>query len=469
MEPTIAEGIAGFVSSLSYEDIPAPVIEKAKDLVLDTLGVCAGSAGMDFGRSALQLVAGWGGVEESTLIGSATRVPAHAAAFANGILGHGQDFDDTHTESVVHPSACLVPVALAVAERYASSGKEVLTAFVAGMEVMIRLGLPALNRIHLRGFHTTSICGTFAAAVITAKLAGRGRDGIVDALGIGGSFTSGLLECIPSGSSAKRLHAGWAGLCGVVAADTARLGFTGPKTVFEGRLGVYHSLLRSEVPDLSDIVPGLGRDWEILNVRPKLYPCCHYLQSFLDCAARLRGQHRIDPSDIRRIHCRVAQGCTGFVCEPWDKKLQPQTSYEARFSLPFAVALMLIEGKAGAAQFADAFLAHAGIAELMRKVTYEVEPSFQVKDMPGWITVTLNDGTSLEARIDRVRGDTASPVARSELLGKFSEATIPLARERTQRIAEKVFQLDRLNHVRELMQEFLPYAPAAQPVLERIP
>lgn len=467
MHVTIAEGIADFVSGLSYEDIPAAALEKAKELALDTLGVCAGSARMDFGEAALRLVTSWGGTAESTLVGHATRVPAHAAAFANGILGHGQDYDDTHTEAVVHPSACIVPVALAVGERYDNSGKDVLTAFVAGMEVMVRLGLPALNRIHLRGFHTTSICGTFAAAMIAAKLARRSRDEMIHALGISGSFTSGLLECIPSGSSAKRLHAGWAGLCGITAADVAHVGFTGPRTVFEGGLGVYNSMLRSEVPDLSDIVPGLGRDWEILNVRPKLYPCCHYLQSFLDCASRLRREHSIEPSDIEQIHCRVAQGCTGFVCEPWDRKLVPQTSYEARFSLPFAMSLMFTYGKAGANEFDDAHLRHAGIVALMRKVSYEVEPSFQVKDMPAWIAVTLKDGTRLESRIDRVRGDAANPVARSELLEKFRHGANALGHERVHRIAERVFELERVPRVRELMRDFLPLTSTKQPVLEK--
>ena len=237
MERTVADKFSEFAQGLTFQKIPAVVIEKTKDLMLDTLGICISSSRLDFGIAALNLVAAWGGTPESSLIGSKKKVPAQNAAFANGVLGHGQDFDDTHTESVVHPSACLVPVALAVGEKQGSSGKEVLTALVASLEVMIGIGMPALNRFHLRGFHTTSICGTFASALVTAKLMGMDKERMVEALGISGSFTSGLLECIPSGSWAKRLHAGWAGLCGVVAAQLASTGYTGPKTVFEGKLG----------------------------------------------------------------------------------------------------------------------------------------------------------------------------------------------------------------------------------------
>ncbi|MDP2971773.1 MAG: MmgE/PrpD family protein, partial [Deltaproteobacteria bacterium] len=345
MEETIAEKLSGFTDGLTFETIPEKVIKKTKDLILDTLGICIASSKMDFGKAALGLIAGWGGVPESSLIGSEAKVPAQNAAFANGVLGHGQDYDDTHTESVVHPSACLVPVALSVGEKTGASGREILAALVSGLEVMIRIGMPALNKFHLRGFHTTSICGTFASALVTAKLMGMGREKMVEALGISGSFTSGLLECIPSSSWAKRLHAGWAGLCGIVAAELANTGYTGPRTVFEGKLGLYNSFLRSESIDLNVIFKSLGTDWEILNVRPKLYPCCHYLQSYLDCVSFMRREFHLNPKDITKIDCKVAQGAVNIICEPWEKKISPKTAYDARFSLPFAVSLMLAKGK----------------------------------------------------------------------------------------------------------------------------
>jgi 2-methylcitrate dehydratase PrpD len=444
MTQTIAERLAQFSEGLQFEDIPPEVIEKTQRLVLDTVGVCIGSTQIDFGKSALRLVARWGGAPEATLIGRRTKVPAHHAALCNGILGHGQDYDDTHTESVVHPSAALAPVALAVAEHTGCSGREMLTALVGGLEATIRIAMPALNKFHLRGFHTTSVAATFGAALIAAKLEKIGLQRTVEAVGISGSFTSGLLECIPAGSGAKRLHAGWGALCGIIAAQLAEGEYTGPNTVFEGKLGVYNSFLRGESLDLSVIFKGLGRDWETLDVRPKLYPCCHYLQAFLDCAARLRREHKIRAEDIAGISCRIAQGAVNIVCEPWERKLVPATGYDARFSLPFAVALMFTKGKAGVAEFSAQGAADPQIRQLMAKVRYEAEPKYEVKDMPGWIEVTLKDGTLHRWEIPEVRGNARNPVSLEELLDKFNANTSFLGAAASSRIAGDILGLDKM-------------------------
>ena len=451
MTQTIAERLAQFNESLQFDDIPPEVVDKTKRLILDTLGVSLGSTRIDFVKSALDLVAGWGGAPEATLIGRGIRVPAHNAALCNGILGHGQDYDDTHTESVVHPSAALVPVALAVAERTGRSGREMLAALIGGLEATIRIALPALNKFHLRGFHTTSVAATFGAALIAAKLEKLGLRRTVDAVGISGSFTSGLLECIPAASGAKRLHAGWGALCGIVAAQLARGDYTGPNTVFEGKLGVYNSFLRGESLDLSVIFNGLGRDWETLDVRPKLYPCCHYLQSFLDSAAALRREHKVRAEDITGISCRIAQGAVNIVCEPWEKKLAPVTGYDARFSLPFAVALMLAKGKAGVAEFSAESAADPQIRQLMAKVSYAAEPKYEVKDMPGWIEVTLKDGTRRRCEIPEVRGNARNPVALEELLDKFNANTSFLGLAASSRIADDVLALDKMAGMRGFM------------------
>lgn len=442
MTHTIAERLARFSSELRYEDIPGEVVEKAKRLVLDTIGVCVGSTQIDFGASAIKLVSAWGGAPQASLVGAAAKVPVHHAAFCNGVLGHGQDYDDTHTESVVHPSAALVPVALAAGEAVGASGKDVLSALVAGLEATIRIGMPALNRFHLRGFHTTSIAATFGAALVTARLTGTDLARTIDAVGVGGSFTSGLLECIPAASGAKRLHAGWSGLCGVVAAQMAEVGFSGPSTVFEGKLGVYNSFLRGEALDLDVIFDGLGEHWETLDVRPKLYPCCHYLQAFLDCAAVLRQEYAIDPSNVERIDCRVAPGAVNIVCEPWQKKLEPVTGYDTRFSLPFAVAVMLAEGKAGVQEFAPESIANPVVKALMPLVRYEADAKYEVKDMPAWIELTLADGRRLVHEVAQVRGDARNPVPLSELMRKFHATTECLDAAESHRMAEHILGLE---------------------------
>ena len=451
MSETIAQRLAQFSENLRYENIPPEVIEKAKRLVLDTVGVSIGSTQIDFGLSALKLITRWDGANDATLIGGQTKVPAHNAALCNGILAHGQDYDDTHTEAVVHPSAALVPVALAVAEQSGCSGRDLLTALVAGMEASIRIAMPALNKFHLRGFHTTSMATPFGAALITAKLEKAGLQRTVDAVGVSGSFTSGLLECVPAGAGSKRLHAGWGGMCGIIAAQFAQEDVSGPGSVFEGKLGVYNSFLRGESLDLKMIFNGLGQRWEMLDIRPKLYPCCHYLQAFLDCTLALRREQNIQADNVAAIACRVAPGAVNLVCEPWENKLNPATGYDARFSLPFSIALMLARGQAGIADFSAHNAADPHIRRLMAKISYTIEPAYQVKDMPGWIEITLNDGTRHVREVPRVRGDSTNPFSPAELLEKFNANTAFLDAAESQRIADDVLALDTLTDIRGLM------------------
>lgn len=442
---TLSETLWRHASALRFEDLPAPVVDKIKDLVLDTLGVALGSASLDFGRATRELVRAWHSTGGASIIGETGRAPAHAAALVNGVLAHGQDFDDTHTESVTHPSACIVPAALALAEARRASGREVIVAMVAGFETMIRLALPARNQFHLHGFHTTSITGTFAAAVIAALIERLDDATASHAIGVAGSFTSGLLECVPAGAGSKRLHAGWAAMGGIMAADFARRGLTGPTTVFEGRLGVFNSFVRGESIAIAEILDGFGDDWTLLDTRPKLYPCCHYLQAFIDCARRLRDERGVRAADVAAIRCRVAAGSVNMICTPWPVKQAPRDAYEARFSLPFAVSIALHDGRAGSAEFTLEHARRPEIAALMARVGYEVDPGFSVKDMPGDVEVVLADGRSERCVQPRVRGDRSAPVSRTELLDKFHGNLRATAFEpRADAIAAAVLALDRL-------------------------
>ena len=456
---TLSEALARFALNLRFDEIPAEVVDKAKDVMLDTVGICASSAPMDFGRSALALAHRLGGPPESSLIGFPATVAVHHAALANGVLAHGQDYDDTHTESMVHAGAALVPAALALSEATDASGRETLAALIAGLEVSIRLGLPARNRFHLRGFHTTSICCTFGAALMAARMFGHEQAAAVDAAGVAGSLASGLLECVPAGSGAKKLHAGWAASCGIQAAQFAQAGFTGPRTVFEGRLGVYNSLLRGEVPDLDEVLSGLGTRWEMLNIRPKLYPCCHYLQTFIECAKSARADAAFDPDGIDRIECRIAAGAVNIVCDPWEKKLAPQTAYEARFSLAFATAITLINGSAGISEFSDRYLGDARLLALMKRVGYVVEPRFNVQDMQAGLAIVFHDGRRWEREMPRVRGDAADPIDRDELLVKFRENVDQLNPALGATVADAIVGLDGASDAGGLMRALSEAVP----------
>lgn len=467
MEPSIAQQLVGRTAALQWDDMPRAVQDKAKLLLLDTLGVAIAAVPNDYGKAARALVGGWGGAGGNagnaghgfaTMIGSGQRATAHHAALYNGIIAHGEDYDDTHTAAVVHASAALVPAVLAAAEANGASGRATLVALALAAETAIRVALPANNGFHLRGFHTTAVTTPFGAALAAARLRGLDAAGQVNALGIAGSFASGLLECVPAAAGSKRLHAGWASANGLIAADFAAAGTTGPASVFDGKFGLYNAFLRGQDIDTTMLVDGLGMHWHMLDLSPKLYPACHYVQAFLDAAKVLRDRGA-RPADVARIDCRIAQGGVNIVCEPWASKITPKTGYDTRFSLPFAVASMLVTGKGGAEQFSDAACQDPDIVALMRKIQYSVDPAYLVKEMPAALDITLNDGRVLAHEIRHGRGDAAHPIPRAELVAKFEANTAALGAGTSATLSEMIDRLDQLDDIGALLRA-IPVIPA---------
>jgi 2-methylcitrate dehydratase PrpD len=256
---TAARRFARFVRDLTLEKVPAPVIETASLLALDTVGNALAAARDDFAVAALAAARRLGGVPESTLIGAGTKVAAANAVLANGTLAHGLDFDDTREDAIVHTGSVAVTTALAVGEARAASGRAVLEALIAAVEVMCRVGLAVPGQLHAHHFHPTSITGSFAAAAAAGKLLDLDEDQLVHALGICGSQAAGIIEYLTDGSWTKRLHPGWAAHAGVVATMLAASGFTGPESVLEGGHGVYEAFAGGHDPaKLDALLASLG-------------------------------------------------------------------------------------------------------------------------------------------------------------------------------------------------------------------
>ncbi len=452
---TISERLVRFSLDLDWDDLPDAVAEKVKLLILDTVGVCIGSARLPSGAAMLRQCSEWSGAGPCTLIGSGSRVMAQYAAFGNGALGHAQDYDDTHTESIVHPSCVLVPAVLAAAERSGSTGRDLAATLAAVTESVIRLALPAGGAINRRGFQASSSLGAFGSALIAARLAGFDHEQSVQAIGIAGSFSSGLMECVPASASSKQFQPGWGGFCGIMAADLARAGFTGPRTVFEGSLGYFAAFLHGIPVSAADVFRGLGEVWELLNVRPKLYPCAHNIHAAIECAAALR-RTGVQPHEIEAVLCEPPPGAVPMVCEPWSRKVAPQTGYDARFSLPYVIAVMLVTGRAGIDSYTDELANDGVIRGIMARTSYRVNPAFQFRDMPGRVSITLNDGSVRTHEVPSVRGNATNPIGQAELLAKFEANTAHLGHERSRRIADMILNIERLPGLQLLMAAISP-------------
>lgn len=450
---TPAEVLSEFTDRLTYDRIPVEVVRNAKLRILDILGICYASSTQEFAKGVADAVAQWGGTPESTVVGFGLRLPAPNAVLVNGVLAHGLDFDDTHAESVTHASAAVVPAALAIGEGRGASGQAVLAAAVAGWEAVARIGMVAPGRFHAHGFHATSVCGTFAATLVAGKLYGLSPMQMVNALGVCGSQASGIFEYLADGSWVKRFHPGWSGHAGVVAAAFAQRGFTGPRTVFEGRFGLYRTFLGDEPVQLDRLTAGLGTTWETLRITFKPYPCCHLTHAFIDCVLALRRAHVIRPEDIEAVECRIAPGEVPIVCEPSEAKYGPRTSYDAQFSLPFVVAVGFMDGDVGLESFSDARIRDSKTLALASRVRYALDPaSTYPRAFPGALSIRLRDGRELSHAAPHSRGSIEFPLADDEILAKFrSNAGRILSPAQVERLEAAVLALETCPDVRGLI------------------
>ncbi|HLI10320.1 MAG TPA: MmgE/PrpD family protein [Alphaproteobacteria bacterium] len=342
----ISRRIADFAGSLRSDDIPKLVVKAAKDHLLDALGVGLAASALRTRPRIERAVLALGRGSESTGLGVAERLPAPSAALLNGALIHALEFDDTHIASVVHGSTVVVPAALATAERESATGARLLSAIVLGWELFIRLGLAAPGTLQPYGFQVTAVAGPFAAALAAAALMGLEPDAMTNAIGIAGSQAGGLFEFLANGSTAKHIHGGWPAHAGIVAAELARAGMSGPGTVFEGRFGFYRAYARSSqcAERLGVLIDDLGRTWHLPDAAFKAYPCCHYIQPFLECLETILAQG-IAAEAVETIYCHVPREEAPLICEPWEAKLRPASAYQAKWSLPYCLAARLLNGQ----------------------------------------------------------------------------------------------------------------------------
>ena len=419
--PSVARRYARFALGLTLSDIPPSVATKASVLMLDTIGSCLASSRDDFGRAVLEAAERLGGPPESALIGTTARAGAASAVLANATLAHGLDFDDTREDAIVHTGCVAVTTALAVGEAVGASGRAVLEATIAGVEVMCRVGLTVPGRFHARHYHPTSLTGSFAAAAVAGKLYHLTEDQLVHAFGICGSQAGGIIEYLADGSWTKRLHPGWAAHAGVAAVLLARAGFTGPETVFEGTHGFYQAFAGGYAEaTLEALLATLGGYWELEQLTLKPYPCGSIAQPYMDCALRLREKHQIRPEQIASISCRTAEGPVPRLWEPLAAKHLPSNGYAAKFSLPYLLAVMFVKGRASLAEFTDKAVRDQAVLEVAGKVGYELDSTIDYpRQFIGHVATRLHDGRVLEERQDHPRGGPDSPMSREEVEAKF--------------------------------------------------
>ena len=420
-ESTAASLLAEFAVGHSWGAVPNDVAARATGRLLDTLGCGFAAVGLGAGASASVIAIEQGGNPEASILGQATRLPVALAALANGTRCHSLDFDDTHEAGICHASTVVLPAALAVAEARGSTGEELLAAYALGCEVALRIAVPVADGLYERGLHPTPICGAFGAAAAAARLARLDATTATNALGIVGSFAAGLFEYLSDGSETKPLHAGWAAQSGVQAVRLAAAGATGPATVIEGRFGLVASHTGRQ-PEVEEVCEGLGKSWQIEGVSIKGYPACHFVHSPTWAAAELVREHRLGLDSIQRIYVRIPDEGIPVVLDPLEDKLEPRTVYDAKFSLPFTVAHLLVQGSLGLRSFTQETIADREVLALAAKVSPEQldESERGASRFSGGVRIVTNDGRSFSSFLPHAPGSPANPLTDAWLEAKFT-------------------------------------------------
>ncbi len=418
---TLAEELAGFVAGLRYDDLPAPVVERIQLHALDLLGVCLLGARMPFADMLHATVLQQGGKPESTILGrGGVRLPATSAALFLGGIAHGNEFDDTYAPGRWHASAATLPALFALSEALAADGRSFVTAVAAALEIGCRLTRAAPGLIG-RGFHSTATTGTLVSALGCGKLLGFDAQRLADTLGIAGCFASGTTEFLSDPEAwPKRIQVGYAAQGAVLAARAAANGFKGPRTILEGRHGYFHAHAGEGQYDLNGVLPGLGEDWEILKIYPKRYPCDHIAQGYLDCAIALGREHRLRAEDIDRVEVIVHPLAKAVMFEPHALRYAPSNGWSARWSMPFNMAVALVDHAVTIDSYTDARARDASMRALMQRVLPREDASLPFpRHYPAALCVKTRDGRTLERRQMHVAGSPENPMPADEYEAKF--------------------------------------------------
>ncbi len=448
------------MATTTSADLSQETIVHAHRAVLDWLGSVMAGALEPPARMAQRVAAGLGTSAEAMMFAGG-RASAAAAAFANGVASHILELDDIHKGSTVHAAAPIVPAALAVAEREHASGLAFLTAVALGYEAAFRVG-EAVNPSHYRFWHPTGTAATFGAAVAAGSLLRLDAEQMLHALGSAGTQAAGLWEFNADGSMSKHLHPGKAAMNGVLSADLAREGFTGAARILEGDRGFFRAM--STDYNAARVTEGLGTTWKIGENGYKLYSCCAHTHTAIDVALDMRRQRGWSAEQALGELASIEIETYGPGYEIV-KEMNPRSPYQAKFSLAYCVAVALIEGQVGLAQFTSDRFGPDGvrvpaIAALLARTRITVAEPFTRRYPAAWpthVTLVLGDGSTLERASDYPRGNPENPVDTAQLEDKLVTIVEPrLGRDAAMAALAAMDALPRASDMAGVFPEVLP-------------
>ena len=437
---SVSRTLGDFVAAASWADV-AEQGHHAKRSILNFFATALGSAHDPAVTTALRTLSPFSGSQTSTIIGRSERLDALCASFVNAISANLLDFDDTHPETIIHPAAPVAAPVLALAEARSLSGRDVLTAFILGVEVECRIGNSVSPHHYARGWHITSTCGIFGAAAACAKLAGLPAEGIANAIGIAASQSAGNVENLPT--SAKNVSVGNAARNGLFAALLAEQGYEAAPRAIEGPLGWAPTM--GDEPDLDRLLGGLGNTWEIARNTYKPYPAGIVFHAVIEAAFRLRNRigkrtDQIDSVTVQGSALLLARG-----------NRPVHNERDARVSIHHCVACGLLIGAAGITEFTRETVFRPDVVELRQKVRAELDD--KLPDGAARVNMLLVTGEVVTETVTSPLGSLADPLTDRDIEAKLRKCVQvggsdwdPVG------LIDSVWQIDKLDEISDLMQ-----------------
>lgn len=414
-----ARTLSEFAVGLRYEVIPNAVIDRAKTCIIDTVGAMTFGSTLPWSRIVIEYVQRTSAPGKGSIVGTGHKVRGQLAALANGVLAHAFELDSLCDPSVgVHPGASLTAPGIPVAQAQGRSGKELLTAVVAGFEVMYRIGDAARHSSEKIGFHAPGLTGVFGGAIVTGLLMKLDSERMTNALGIAGSLCSGLLEFSKSGGGmVKRLHLGRAAEGGALAATLAREGYTGPETVLEGKFGFLAVFAKETDPPR--LTKGLGDEWHTLKTMLKRYACHITAHVPVTAALELKARHGFNGSDVASVAISTNEKGVSH-----HNITEPQDTMMCQYSVPFCVALALHRDPLDPRVFGEETLNDPSIRAVCRNTAVTEFPAAKARGrFSTLLTVRLKDGRELSIDAHDFEGMPSRPLSKEQLRAKFLKLT----------------------------------------------
>jgi 2-methylcitrate dehydratase PrpD len=453
----LTASVADFVAKTKYSDIPDETQELGKKSILDGLGLALSGSKAETAGLIHEYVKSFGfqpgGV---SVLGSASKLPARFAAFANGVAIHVDDFDDTQLAVgkdrvyglLVHPTVCVLPAALATAELHGKGGRELLLAYQLGVEVECKIAEAISPRHYQDGFHSTGTCGVFGGTAACARLKGFDVEKTIRALAIAASHSAGLRENF--GTMMKPFQAGHATESGVVAADFAALGWTGAEQILEAQRGFFHAYGGGYDPN--SIVDRLGKPWTFQNpgVSIKPFPSGSLTHPGMTELLRLVRANSIRATDVERLEVGTSRNMPNTLIHH-----RPTNGLQAKFSMEFCMAIILLDGKADLTKFTDAVANRTDVQDMIGRVRFYADPEAEkagFDKMTTILKITMKDGRTITGRADFGKGSPSDPMSYDEVAEKFQgcAAFADWPTGKSTQVVDLVRKLEHVSDVRAL-------------------